>query len=124
MADWGVKGANALQTLPGWAVLGERTPIQHCMGGRCWGSGRPYYAHASYDLQACVHADSELTSWIGQDKVDMRMFFLQPTTTSSTTEDREFHFPFFVNVDVVMFQLIFSRAKLVVWVPGLKIMGQ
>ena len=52
------------------------------------------------------------------------MFFLQTSTTSSTTEDREFHFQFFVNVDVVIFQLIYSTAKLVVWVPGLKIKGQ
>ena len=34
------------------------------------------------------------------------------------------HFQFFVDVDVVMFQLIQLKAKLVVWVPGLKIMGQ
>ena len=53
----------------------------------------------------------------------MRTFFLHlVSTTSNATEDGEEPTSdfFFVDIDVVMFQLIQSKvAKLVVWVPGL-----
>jgi len=60
--------------------------------------------------------------------MDMRTFFLQPSTASNATEDREVSTSDFLLTDVMhqsslpcQFQLIQSKAKLVVWVIGLKL---
>ena len=56
--------------------------------------------------------------WIGQISWIGRSFYIL-ATTSNANEERGVHFQYFINIDVVTFQLIQSKMKLVLWVPGL-----
>jgi len=80
-------------------------------------TGYPYYAHVSYDLPAFVqimHRAYQL-QLDRSSQLDVRTFLLQYSATSNTTEGGgESTSDFFVNIDIVAFQLIQSKAELVV----------